>query len=343
MAGRAGARYVHRVSASFAFAVCNPGSEPALLRELARLAPDAAPSYRREGLVTFKLGARPYDAIEPVFARVWGRSLGLAKDAEEALARLDPASRLHVYPRDPGDAASVARAAELEAQLRAGGRFAEGAIASPGEAVSDVIAQDGEPLVLGARVQREHGWRTPGGRVEVAIPEDAPSRSFAKLEEALAWSGLALREGEAAVELGSAPGGAAYALVRRGVHVLGIDPAAMSPRVLAYEGPGGARVRHLALAAGALRRHHVPSGASLLVCDANLAPPVALRTVASIASWLRGSLRAAILTLKMNDDRMIDAIPELLSRVRGLGLSPRATQLPSNRREICVVAARDGR
>ncbi|MCZ7682132.1 MAG: hypothetical protein M5U28_26405 [Sandaracinaceae bacterium] len=191
-----------------------------------------------------------------------------------------------------------------------------------------MIVADGEPLLVGARVQREHGWRTPGGRVEVAIPEDAPSRAFAKLEEALAWSGLALHEGEAAVELGSAPGGAAYALARRGVHVLGIDPAAMSPRVLAYEGPGGARVHHLALAAGALRRHHAPSGASLLVCDANLAPPVALRTVASIASWLRGSLRAAILTLKMNDDRMIDAIPELLSRVRGLGLSPRATQLP---------------
>lgn len=94
--------------------------------------------------------------------------------------------------------------------------------------------------------------------------------------------------------------------------------------------------------AGALRRHHVPRDTSLLVCDTNLAPPVALRTALSVVSWLRGSLRAAILTLKMNDDRMVDAIPKLLERLRAAGLRVAATQLPSNRREICVVARTAG-
>lgn len=335
--------YEHTVSeARFAFAICNPGSEPWLVREVARLAPSAAPSYRRKGLLTFKLGNESEDALEAsVFARVSGRSLGLARDAAAVRASFDPSQpmRLHVYPRDASDdSPSRERAASIEAELRAHSGFLEGAIAEPGDHVLDVIVAGDEPLVVGARVQREHGWRTPGGRVAIAVPDDAPSRAFAKLEEALAWSRLALPRGATAIELGSAPGGAAYALARRGVHVLGIDPATMDPRVLAYEGPGGARVRHLALAAGALRKKDVPSYASILVCDANLAPPVALRTVASIASWLRESLTTMILTLKMNDEHMVDAIPELLDRVRTLGMQVHAAQLPSNRREICVVA-----
>jgi hypothetical protein len=37
---------------------------------------------------------------------------------------------------------------------------------------------------------------------------------------------------------------------------------------------------------------------------------------------------------------MVEAIPTFLERVREMGLEPHATQLPSNRREICIVARR---
>lgn len=337
-------------SGELAFAVCNVGSEAWLVREVARLAPGSAAAYRRKGLVTFKVPGDAERALEgSVFARVHGRSLGLVGDVEPALALLEVERGplcLQVFARDAEpegpEAAEAERAAQVELALRAGlgERAREGAVARPGERVVSVIVAAARELVVGVRTQGEQGWRAPGGRVPVDVPSEAPSRAYAKLEEALRWSGLRVRPGEVAVELGSAPGGASYALLRRGVHVTGVDPAAMHERVLAYVGPSGARLTHLAMPAGALRREHVPKGASLLVCDANLAPPVALRAVGSVARWMGRSLRAAVLTLKLNDERMVDALPSLLERVRALGLRVQATQLPSNRREICVVGTR---
>jgi 23S rRNA (cytidine2498-2'-O)-methyltransferase len=261
----------------------------------------------------------------------------------EKLEAIDGAVRLQVIARDAGEGgpepASVERARAVDEALRARGRFVPGARAERDERVACVVVAEGEPMLVGTRVHR-WGSGAPGERPAIDVPPDAPSRAYAKLEEALAWSGLEVREGERAVEIGSAPGGAAYALARRGVHVLGVDPGDMDPRVLAYVGPGGARVTHLRLAAGALRREHVPKGTSLVLSDVNLAPPVALRYVASLVSFARPSLRAAVLTMKLNDRRMVEAIPTFLERVREMGLEPRATQLPSNRREICIVARR---
>jgi 23S rRNA (cytidine2498-2'-O)-methyltransferase len=283
-----------------------------------------------------------------VFARVHGDSLGLARDAGAVLDRaraLEPPLRLQVYARDASpdgpDSAWEARARALEAELRASPHFLPGVEAARGERVLDVVVAGDEPLLVGTRVQAD-GWRVPGGRPGISLPTEAPSRAYLKLEEALAWSGLELARGERAIELGSAPGGAAQALLARGVSVAGVDPAAMDAALLARRGPDGAAVTHLRLEVGALRREHVPPGASLLLCDVNLAPPVALRAVTSVASWMGRSLRAAILTLKLNDDRMVDAIPDMLARVAALDLQVRATQLPSNRREICVVARRAG-
>lgn len=336
----------------FAYALCNVGSEAWLIREVTRVVPGAAASYRRKGLVTFKVSGDAERALENVvLARVHGRSLGLAKSVDEVIAKVgeERGLRLHVFARDASaegpDLAWVTRASEVEGALRErlGARVLEGTLAQPGDRVIDVIVAGEEPMLVGTRLQSSFGWRVPGGRPSIEIPADAPSRAYAKLEEALSWSGLEVRAGEVAIELGSAPGGAAYALARRGVHVTGVDPAEMDAHVLAYVGPGGARVTHVAKKAGALRREDVPDGASLLICDANLAPPVILRTVTSVARWMGRSLRAAVLTLKMNDERMVDAIPSLLERVRALGLEVRATQLPANRREICVVGLRSNR
>jgi hypothetical protein len=44
------------------------------------------------------------------------------------------------------------------------------------------------------------------------------------------------------------------------------------------------------------------------------------------------------LTLKLNETRFAAEVPAFVERVRELGLGDvRATQLPSNRQEICVV------
>jgi len=165
-------------------------------------------------------------------------------------------------------------------------------------------------------------------------PAEAPSRAWLKLEEALLWSGLPLAKGHVAVEVGSAPGGASFALVARGLTVVGVDPGDMDARVT-----GGPRFTHLRTTLGDVRVEALPERVDWLLMDVNLAPQVALHQVRRLVALLRlRGLRGVVLTLKMNDAHAWADVPELVERVRAMGLvDVRATQLPSNRHEICVI------
>src|SRR6185369_9674873 len=195
--------------------------------------------FSRPGLTTFKVdAARADEPNASSFARAYGRSLGRATAVDEVLALVGDATILHVFERDPDVAAderdaTVAgtRAAALDVALRAIGRFADRIEAQAGELVLDVIVAPAEQPDDGMFV----GWHRhdptrgpfPGGVPHVTIPAGAPSRAWAKIEEAIRWSGLVPRAGETAVELGSAPGGASLALLERGLNVHGVDPGAM--------------------------------------------------------------------------------------------------------------------
>jgi 23S rRNA (cytidine2498-2'-O)-methyltransferase len=137
-----------------------------------------------------------------------------------------------------------------------------------------------------------------------------------------------------AVEIGSAPGGASFALVERGLTVVGVDPGDMAPALLASP-----RFSHLRTTLADVRLEALPAHVDWLLMDVHLAPQVALHQVRRLVAGLRPrGLCGAIFTLKMNDDHAWADVPALLERVRAMGLGePRATQLPSNRREICVI------
>ncbi|MBM4358263.1 MAG: hypothetical protein FJ096_09140 [Deltaproteobacteria bacterium] len=326
--------------ADFAFATCQPGFERALKLDVARRRPELRFSYSRPGLVTFK-SPRPILPGElpgSVFARVWGASLGAARTPEAARAILAslPLARCHVFARDPEQPSTLGPWSKAVESL------APSNDALPGDLVADVVVADGEPAWLGLHVHRDDDLGSPGGVFEVPIPAEAPSRAFAKLEEALVWSRLPVAEGHVALEVGSAPGGASLALAMRGVTVYGVDPALMDPAVLDYRGPGGARVHHLATKVSALRWESLPGSIDWLLADMNLAPQVVLHELARLMPPLRRSLAGAILTLKLNDWAFIAELPELVRRVESFGFRyVRLRHLPSNRREICLVAAAD--
>ncbi len=331
-----------------AFACCQVGSERLLKGEVARTQPGLRPAFARPGLVTWVSDTATSPAIDlgAVFARVWGASLGRAATPEDvqALLAAEPGLgsaglRLHVFARDPaavGAADEVSRGREA---LLASGRFATVTLPQAGDLVVDVITAPGEPFLVGLHRHAVGRWAVPGGQPAIVVPPESPSRAFAKIEEAIAWAGLDLRPGNQALEIGSAPGGAALALARRGVTVWGVDPAPMGPGVLEYRGPAEARIHHLPVRVDELRWDDLPARLDWLLLDVNLAPQVALHAVQRLVPRLRRNLRGAVLTLKLNDQRVIDEIPALLGRVRQLGFSDvRATHLPSNRREICCVA-----
>lgn len=203
-----------------------------------------------------------------------------------------------------------------------------------GELVLDVIVRRDDPLWVGFHRHADAHSMFPGGRAELVLPSEAPSRAWLKLEEAVSWSHLPLRAGQVAVEIGSAPGGASWALLQRGLHVVGVDPGEMAPQVLSARG-----FSHLQLSLGELRREQLPRHVDWLLMDVNLAPQVALHGIRRIVSTLRPTLRGVLFTLKLNDWKMAAEVPALCARIANMGLANvRATQLPSNRREICAVA-----
>ncbi len=289
---------------AFLFAVCQAGSEGALKREVAREHPSLRLAFSRPGFLTFK-SPSPLGAdveLRSVFARVSGLSLGRAPTPDHDL--------VHRYSRDG-----------LLPLVR------EGRPAEPGERVLDrVIVDPGEEWV-GLHLHGPGRSAHPAGNPALALPSHAPSRAYQKLAEALLWSGAQPQPGECALEIGSAPGGAALLLLEKGLHVIGVDPAPMAPRVLASKA-----FTHLKRGAEKLTPKDLPRPPDWLLLDVNLPPEQALPLIEPFAAGCRGLL----LTLKIHDDASADRIPRWLAR---LGLPARATQLPSHKSEILVYAS----
>jgi 23S rRNA (cytidine2498-2'-O)-methyltransferase len=345
-------------TSEFLFALCQRGAEIALKREAARSWPALAPAYQRPGLVTFRspTAVTPELELPWVFARASGMSLGAVRDLPSAIERTEAFVRsaqpsaplcLQVVERDlfrpdeepPGYQRGVLSEA-LDAALRerAPQLFSPRALPQPGELVLSAIVAKDDPWVLGLHRHDNTRCPYPGGRYPLSLPPDLPSRAYAKIEEAIQAFSLPVRAGDCAIELGAAPGGAAYALLRRGVSVVAVDPAQMEPYVLNFRGPSAARLTHLQKPMGAIGRAELPASPQWLLLDVHLAPQIALRTARKIASWFRDSLLGAVLTLKLNDWAFADQIDSFLEQAREMGLSaPRAKQLASHRQELCVV------
>lgn len=348
----------------FCFATCQPGMENALKRELSHSHPNLRPAFLRPGFVTFK-SAEPLaldTRFDAVFARATGLSLMrlapgpdashevLASAAMDALATLRAAMpelpaklRLHVFEREahvPGEEplgfVQDARAHAALAALRArdaDGVFVPGSEAVAGDVVFDVVVVDPGVWWLGLHAHAPWHSAHPGGRPPCVLPPEAPSRAYLKLEEALVWSGLPLRAGDTAVELGSAPGGASYGLLRRGLRVIGIDPAAMDERVLLYP-----EFTHIQTPVHRVDREELPDQIEWLILDINLAPEIALTQIARLSRRMKSSLCGVLLTLKLNEPRFADDVPKMLGMLWDMGFDGiRAAQLPSHRRELVAI------
>jgi 23S rRNA (cytidine2498-2'-O)-methyltransferase len=352
----------------FLFAVCQCGAESALKQELATSHPELKFSFSRPGFVTFKFtepcqNPETYQ-LKSTFARTWGFSLGkLIGDAAHELAaatwqlpdvaaflEAHPPADLHVWERDrvvPGEAGfepgPTPLAGEVDAALRETSpveslrihRYASQGASQPNTWVLDcVIVEPGE-WWLGAHKTTRRAGCWVGGVPRITSPDDRVSRAYLKMAEALEWSALPIARGEICVELGCSPGGAAQALLERGLFVIGIDPAEVDETVA--EHPNFLHVRR--------RSTEVPkkdlSRARWLAADMNVAPTYTLDAVEDIVLNKTGTIRGMILTLKFADWSLAGSIHELVKRVQSWGYRDvRTRQLSFNRQEICMVALR---
>ena len=174
----------------------------------------------------------------------------------------------------------------------------------------------------------------PQGIPRLKFPREAPSRSTLKLDEALLillsddererW----LKPGMSAVDLGAAPGGWTWQLVRRSLRVTAIDNGPMD-RALMDSG----LVTHLREDGF---RYRPKKPVDWLVCDMVEQPK---RVAELIARWLGdGWCRHTIFNLKLPMKKRYEETQRCLDLVRAAAPDVRAKQLYHDREEITVFA-----
>lgn len=192
-------------------------------------------------------------------------------------------------------------------------------------------------LLATAEVSRSAPW--PGGIPRLRFPSSAPSRSTLKLEEAFlvlldeAERERALRPGMTAVDLGAAPGGWTWQLVRRSIHVTAVDNGPMDAALLASGLVDHRREDGF--------RYQPPRPVDWLVCDMVEQPR---RVAARIGDWLAaGWCRHAMFNLKLpmkkRHDEIVLCRERVAEAVAGRRLDWRARQLYHDREEVTVYAA----
>jgi len=195
--------------------------------------------------------------------------------------------------------------------------------------------QSGEVYLCTGDVAASSPW--PQGIPRLKFPREAPSRSTLKLDEAFLvllgederarW----LKPGMSAVDLGAAPGGWTWQLVRRGVHVVAVDNGPMDAALMESGQVVHAREDGF--------RYRPKKAVDWLVCDMVEQPR---RVATLIAQWLaEGLCRRAIFNLKLPMKKRWEETQLCLSILRdalGGDTDIRARQLYHDREEITVFA-----
>lgn len=173
-----------------------------------------------------------------------------------------------------------------------------------GKPVLLVFFPDGKTAMVGY-CQPRNSSSQPLGIMRLKFPQDAPSRSTLKLDEAFQMfvPGLTRDDfvGQHAVDLGACPGGWTYQLVRRGMFVQAIDNGAMDDALMET-----GQVRYFA--EDGFKYEPKKKNVHWLVCDMIEQPQ---RVAALMANWLKkGWCKEAIFNLKLPMKRRFESVTE---------------------------------
>ncbi len=340
----------NRVSSPFDLVLCRPGSEEELLAEM-DLRHGVVGKVAGAGLVLVGEGKLPAAPLVFERQRLPGARLiplrereAVCEEGREAVWRAWAAEPmpwgLHVVSLEEEEGGLATRLQGVARELlRAGER------AHPGlgkwERKADKLFASGKGMVLQWLLAKEGLWfssaapgalssKVSGGRYRMAMEADAPSRSFLKMEEALARMGVEPREGEAVIDLGAAPGGWTYAFAKRGCRVTAIDNGPLRLTAACVR-----RVEHLHLdgVTYQLPRHLPP--VDWLVGDMLIPPGKAFSV---LRYWVGGRhCRRIVFNIKLPQEKPVPVLSPLLDWLEARGLSVR--QLYHDRREVTVFGS----
>jgi len=347
----------------FAMIACQNGAQQVVVAEVAsdnwRLA------FSRPGFVTVKRDVATDRLPRGVFVRAASWSIGktagvdsnvmIAEVTELVRATGHVFNRLHVWPRDrvpigkfgfePGvDEVTAVVASAIAAGLPRDivTTAIANEVAAPGDRVLDIILVDPANWWIGWHRVPGSAHATGGDSIPTTWPGGVQplepvvpviSRAYFKAAESIAWSGFNMRQGDVAVEIGSAPGGACGRLLELGLTVIGIDPGDMDPEI-----EENRNFSHIRARAGDIPRREF-RGAKWLLVDSTVRPDQSLTTVENIITNRESSIEGMLLTLKLGGFEHADRIPGWIQRVKTWGaMDIRVRNLARGKVEVCLAA-----
>ncbi|MDD4947929.1 MAG: 23S rRNA (cytidine(2498)-2'-O)-methyltransferase RlmM [Gallionella sp.] len=180
------------------------------------------------------------------------------------------------------------------------------------------------------------------GIVRQSMPAEAPSRSTLKLAEAIevfldkSEQTRLLRQGMTAVDLGAAPGGWTWQMVKRGIRVTAVDNGPMKGVLAKHP-----LVQHLKQDGF---KFAPPRKVDWLICDMVEKPA---KVAARVGDWFAsGWCKHAIFNLKLPMKQRLAAVDGALGTIRarldeeGMSYKLHARQLYHDREEITVFISR---
>ncbi|MCI3944837.1 23S rRNA (cytidine(2498)-2'-O)-methyltransferase RlmM [Pseudomonas syringae] len=338
------------------FMHCRPGFEGEVCSEIADLAarldvsgyakarPDTACAEfictEPDGAERLMSGQR-FDTL--IFPRQWARGLFLDLPETDRISVI--LAHMSAFPTcgsvwlevvDTNDGKELSNfCKKFEAPLRKALKQAGKLVDDPRKPRLLLTFKSGREVFLGlAEADNSAMW--PMGIPRLKFPREAPSRSTLKLEEA--WHHFIPRDqwderlsGDmTGVDLGAAPGGWTYQLVRRGMLVTAIDNGPMAESLM-----DTGLVQHL-MADGFTYKPRHP--VDWMVCDIVEKPA---RNAALLETWLgEGLCREAVVNLKLPMKQRYAEVRRLLDRIeegfqaRGVRVSIGCKQLYHDREEV---------
>ena len=352
----------------FVFVACQHGAEGVLKSDVATRHPTWRFAFSRPGFVTYKLTDEAPSMEEAPcaspFARTSGWSLGRIEAERigaaaaavwelESIRDFLKSKRLcdvHVWQRDPAlpgehgfepGVTPLSREVDAAIRDRCPAAVKDDLAAEPVPAtprrrwVLDVAMVEPNQWWIGGHYTASRSSRWPGGVPSLTMPEYALARAYLKMSEALLWSALPVNRGDWVIELGSAPGGSAQALIDRHLLVIGVDPAEMPAELT-----GHPNFTHIRRRASELPRRTICQ-AKWLAADMNVPPQQTIDDVQTIVDHHDCHIRGLLLTLKLAEWKLVEDVPAWIAQIQSWGFRDvRIRQLAFNRRELCVLALR---
>lgn len=298
----------------FIYTIVNVGSEKLLKEEMAIKYPHLKFAYSRPGYITFKDTSEKVDidtSLDLIFARAYGISLGkfTKETAQEEIKKYKEAA-IHKF-------------SYINDEI-------SGKKAFLNQTILDYMEIKEGEIWLGLRKAKDYSWFYPFANPHVELPKESPSRAYLKIAEAFQWTNFIPKE-ETVLELGSAPGGASYFLLQKGLKVYGVDNAKMSEAVLK-----NSNFVHIKDPMQKVRDENLPRPCNVLVADVNVMPSLILSQIKRFMA-LRPGIKHVFYTLEIGDKIDLQEVLEHVKTFKKFGFQEvKATQLPSNKSEILI-------